>query len=104
MTTEPMTLLTIVAEEVLEQRLIRDMHQHGIAGYTITRARGEGARGMREGAAGSNIRVETVTTDELANTLLEHLHATYFTNYAIVAWLAEVRVARPEKYRPAPGG
>jgi nitrogen regulatory protein P-II 2 len=99
-TTEAMTLLTIVAEDVLEQRLIRDLHRFGIGGYTITPARGEGVRGMREGATGANIRIETVTTDELASTFLDHLHERYFTNYAMVAWLSEVRVARPEKYRP----
>ena len=100
MATVPMTLLTIVAEEVLEQRLVRALHDAGIAGYTVTPARGEGARGLRHGANGANIRLETITTTEAAEGLLDHLRAHYFANYAIVAWLSDVRVAREEKYQP----
>ena len=100
MATVPMTLLTIVAEEVLEQRLVRALHDAGIAGYTVTSARGEGGRGLRHGASGANIRLETITTTELAEGLLDQLRTHYFANYAIVAWLSEVRVAREEKYQP----
>lgn len=103
MATVPMTLLTIIAEEVLEQRLVRALHEAGIAGYTVTPVRGEGARGLRQGASGANIRLETITTDEVAEGLLDHLRARYFANYAIVVWLSDVRVARQEKYQPDRG-
>lgn len=100
MVTVPMTLLTIVAEEVLEQRLVRVLHEAGIAGYTVTPARGEGARGLRQGASGTNIRLDTITTNEVAEELIDHLRVHYFANYAIVVWLSDVRVVRQEKYQP----
>jgi nitrogen regulatory protein P-II 2 len=98
--TVPMTLVTIVAEELLEQRLVRALHEAGIAGYTVTPARGEGARGLREGASGANIRLDTVTTLPVAEALIDYLRERYFANYAIVAWLSDVRVVREEKYLP----
>ncbi len=100
MATTPMTLLTVVAEDVLEPRLLRLLHEHGASGYTITDVRGEGHRGLRQGAEGSNIRVEVIAPLELAERILEDLRERYFRSYAVVAWLAEVRVVRDEKFRP----
>lgn len=100
MATVPMTLLTIIAEELLEPRLLRTLRDAGISAYTATPARGEGERGLRQGATGANVRIETITTTEVAEGLIDQLSARYFENYAIIAWLSEVRVARPEKYQP----
>ena len=43
-------LVTIVAEAIVEQRLVRDLHDSGAHGWTVTAARGEGPRNRRVGA------------------------------------------------------
>jgi len=35
----------------------------------------------------------------VADAILEHLAATYFTHYAVFAYVSTVDVARPERYR-----
>lgn len=100
MATVAMSLLTMVAEDVLEPRLIRLLHEHGASGYTITDARGEGDRGLRQGAEGSNIRVEVIAPVDLAERILEDLRLRYFQSYAVVAWLSDIHVVRDEKFRP----
>mgnify|MGYP003513056842 FL=1 len=43
----PLKLVTIVAESLLEKRLVEEVKRLGAKGYTITPARGEGSRGIR---------------------------------------------------------
>lgn len=100
MHTSPMKLVTIVAEEVLEQLLVRDLDAAGATGWTVTTAHGQGSRGLRAGASGGgNIRIETVLDDEAADTVLERLAEHWFPHYAVVAWVEQVQVVRGEKYR-----
>lgn len=92
-------LLTIIAEAVLEQRLIEDVKRLGARGYSIGHVRGEGATGRRTvDWAGPSVRLETVVTDAVASAIIEHLRAEYFPNFAVVAWLTPVTVARPDRY------
>jgi nitrogen regulatory protein P-II 2 len=100
MHTSPMQLITIVAEEVLEQHLVRDLEANGATGWTITTAHGRGSRGLRAGASGGgNVRIESVATAEVADAVLERLAEHWFPRYAVVAWVEQVQVVRGEKYR-----
>ncbi len=100
MHTSPMKLITIVAEEVLEQHLVRDLDAAGATGWTITTAHGQGSRGLRAGASGGgNIRIEAVVSDEVAESMLERLAEHWFPHYAVVTWVENVQVVRGEKYR-----
>ncbi|WP_288023410.1 transcriptional regulator [Thauera sp.] len=98
--TEKRTLLTIVTEAVVEQTLLRDLDRLGVRGYTVSDARGKGSRGVRDAAwdEAANIRVEVICTRSLAETLLGHLQQLYYSNYAMIAFLADVDVLRPEKF------
>lgn len=92
-------LVTIIAESVLEQRLVRDLLKLGATGYTITEARGEGSRGVRASEwAGPNLRFEVVVSPEVCTAILERLADRYFPSYAVIAWSAEVEVVRGDKY------
>jgi nitrogen regulatory protein P-II 2 len=92
-------LLTIIAEAVLEQRLIHDVKELGAKGYSIGHVRGEGATGRRTvDWAGPSVRLESVVTDEVAAAIIDHLAAEYFAHFAVVAWLTPVLVARPDRY------
>ncbi len=99
MATTPCRMVTIIAEPVLEERLGRELTELGARGWTVTETRGQGSRGMRASEVpGESIRVETVVSAEVAERVLAHVAAHYFTNYAVIAWVADVEVVRGEKY------
>ncbi len=94
-------LLTVIAESILEHRLVHEVQAAGATGWTITPARGEGSRGVRAADwEGGNIRLETLCSAEVADRLFSVLERDYFTNYAVVAFVHPVSVLRGDKYRP----
>ena len=94
--------VTIVAESILESRLVDDLRAAGALGWTITSAHGEGPRGRRvSGFEGGNVRVETLVSEQVAEQIWSRLAEAYFPNYAITAWTYDVHVARPDRYRGA---
>lgn len=98
--TEKRTLLTIVTEAAIEQTLLRDLNGLGVRGYTVSDARGKGSRGVRDAAwdEAANIRIEVICERAQAEDVLRHLRARYYADYAMVAFLAEIDVLRPEKF------
>ena len=98
----PVKLVTIVAEAVLRERLAELVHAAGATGYTITGATGRGSRGLRSTTVldSENVRLETLVSETIANKLIETLAREYFPHYAVVAWVADVDVAREGKFRP----
>ncbi len=92
-------LVTVVAEAVLEHRLVRDLGEAGAQGWTITDARGRGSRGVRaDEFEGDNVRLEALVTRDVADRFLAVLARDYFSHYAVVAWTTSVAVVRPDKY------
>ena len=95
----PLKLVTIVAESLLEKRLVEEVKRLGAKGYTITPARGEGSRGIRRvDWEGQNIRLETIVSEEVALRILQRLQEEYFPHYAVIAYVENVWVVRGEKY------
>jgi hypothetical protein len=94
-----LSLVTVVTEALLERRLIEDLTDLGVTGYTMTSARGRGSRGSRAGdIEGGNVRFEVIASDELAEALLNRVAERYFEHYAVAAWLSRVEVLRGDKY------
>jgi nitrogen regulatory protein P-II 2 len=92
-------LVTIIAEAVLESRILRDIRELGARGYTLTKVRGEGSRGVRASDwEGGNVKIEAVVSPAVANRILRHVAESYFEHYAVVAYLSDVQVVRGEKY------
>ena len=93
-------LVTIVTEASLEQRLLGDLDRLGAHGYTVSDARGRGSRGSRDGGweASRNIRIEVVCDAALAGTIATHLRTRYYDDYAMILYVADVAVLRPEKF------
>lgn len=93
-------LLTIITEAALKSVLIKDLERLGVRGYTITDARGKGSRGVRSSAwdASSNIRIEVVCDAATAEAIAAHLQARYYENYAMILFVSDVAVLRPEKF------
>jgi hypothetical protein len=94
------TLLTVICEAALEKKLVIDLEQLGAPGWTISDARGRGNRGVRSAGwdTDGNIRVEIICALELAERLAEHLQQRYYANYAMVCYLSQVQVLRPERF------
>jgi hypothetical protein len=99
MRTVPVVCLTIVAEAVVETRLLRDLQAAGARGWTLTSGRGKGAgRVDASDWEGPNIRVETLLASATADRVLAMLAELYFPRYAVVAWVTPVQVVRGDKF------
>lgn len=100
METTTLKLVTIIAEAVLEDRLLRELRSLGARGYTIGEVRGEGTRGIHASEwEGPSLRIETLVSPEVAARILAHLADRYFTDYAVVAYAVDAQVVRGDKYR-----
>lgn len=93
-------LLTIVTEAALEGMLVQRLEKLGAHGYTITDARGKGRRGVRNAGwePSSNIRIEVVCDAATANAIASHLQENYYAHYAMILFMSDVQVLRPEKF------
>lgn len=99
MNTVPLKKVTLVAEGVLEQQIVRELRALGASGYTIGAVRGEGSRGVRASEwEGDNVKVEILADAATADRILEHVAAAYFEHYAVIAWVTDVQVVRGDKY------
>ena len=99
-THEKRTLLTVITEAAVEESLLRDFDKLGVNGYTVTDARGRGSRGIRDAAwkEAANIRIEVICNRELAEKIVSYLQKHYYANYAMVSFIQDVEVLRPEKF------
>lgn len=93
-------LLTIITEAALENLVLKDLEHLGAHGYTVSDARGKGTRGARTSNwdTNSNIRIEVVCDETTAHAIASHLQAHYYDNYAMILFLADVEVLRPQKF------
>jgi nitrogen regulatory protein P-II 2 len=99
MNTYSLSLLTIVAESLLKDRLIHEVRQAGAKGFTITEVSGEGSRQRRVSEIlGDNIKIEVIAKRETTDKILDLLQREFFPRFAMVAYLSEVQVVREDKY------
>ncbi len=101
---KPITLqrLSLVAENVLREELIKLIRKHGATGWTLTLVEGEGSRGVHATEwAGRNIQIDTLVSLEIADAIMEEVAAKYFEDWAVIAYAVEARVMRGGKYLKA---
>jgi nitrogen regulatory protein P-II 2 len=99
MNTTPLKMVVIVAEPVLEARLVAELKELGATGCTIIDGRGEGSRhGHATDLPGANIRIETIVRPDVADHIMEHVSRQYFTHWSFIAYVVDVGVARGTKY------
>ena len=93
-------VIVVITEALLEKSLVVDIKKLGAHGYTITSARGEGSRGKRsvdlDGA--QNIRIEIVCDETIAFKIIKHLEENYMPNYAMILYVLDAQVIRPQKF------
>jgi len=100
MNTHPMKLVTIVCEAyALEpvKKLLREVGAHGCTHFPVE---GAGAGGERTGEMKeyANVQIEVVLAPEAAGALLARIAAELFPRYGMIAFEADVRVLRAEKF------
>jgi nitrogen regulatory protein P-II 2 len=91
-------LLTVIAESVLEERLLADLKRWGVQGLTTSRAEGDPFGSRVADISGAFVRFECVVPSEVAEHVLTRLAAVYFPRFKVVAYDHVVRVVRAEKY------
>lgn len=91
-------LVTVIAEAVLEDRLLADLRRWGVGGVTVVRAEGD-PFGSRVGdIEGAFLRVESVVGEATAERVLNGLADHYLERFKVVAYDHPVRVVRGAKY------
>lgn len=94
-----MSLVTLVAERVLQDRLQRELRELGARGFTVSEVHGEGPHGARAATWEGSVKVETIVPDEVGDAILAYVAKHYFAHHALIAYRTAVDVVRPEKYR-----
>ena len=92
-------MITIVALDSLQNRLIVDLKYCGIKGYTIAEVDGEGLHAQHfTDWEGRNIRIETLVSEERVFRIMEMLNQNYFEKYGVIAFVTTVEVLRKERF------
>jgi nitrogen regulatory protein PII len=99
------TRISITAEKLLEDGIIKIVEEAGATGYTVIEGSGKGAHGLRTRdrpavvGAFSIVKIEVVTADhDLAERIAEKVSTKYFGNYSGIVYLDEVEIFRPKKF------
>lgn len=99
MNTVPMKRITIIGDENVRYRIVKEVKELGATGYTDYIVNGQGDRGIRpRHAEPANVKIEVIATPEVASRIFEHIAANYFENYAMIAFLDDVDVMRGNKF------
>ena len=91
--------VTIIAERVLREDLLKLLKKHGATGWTLTAVQGEGSRGIHASEwEGSNVQIDTLVKPAVADSIMEDIGGKYFEDWSVIVYAAEVEVMRGEKY------
>jgi len=95
----PLKKVTIIGERLLKEGLLEILKSHGSTGHTMTACEGEGSRGIHASDwEGRNVQIETIVSEETAESILQAVSDRYMKNYAIIAYLSDVTVVRKGKF------
>ena len=92
-------LLTIIAEAVVEERLLRDLRSWGVGGFSVGRSEGDPFGSRVADVEGAFVRIECIISEATAERVLRELAQRYLERFKVVAYDHPVRVVRGEKYR-----
>lgn len=99
MHTTSLKLVTIVAERILKEPLLRALEDLGARGYTLTDSSGKGSRGVRAAEwEGPDVRIESLVSPRVADALVDHVAEKYFEHFAVIVYVQDAEVVRGDKY------
>lgn len=101
---ETLKRVVIITEASIKDDIIEHISLQGARGYTIDTVCGRGERGLRNdetllGEYLRNIKVEVITTKDIAEKILSSIVERFFNNYAGIAYIHDVQVVRAEKFK-----
>ena len=93
-------LLTITCEILAQKNVIEILHKHKVSGYTTYEVDGDGSRGIRgQGLKNEkNVKIEIVLSEDKLQDIVEEITRTMFSNFAIILYVSDVGVVRPDKF------
>ena len=93
-------LLTITCEILAQKNVIEILHKHKVSGYTTYEVDGDGSRGIRgQGLKNEkNVKIEVVLSEDKLQDIVEEITRTMFSNFAIIVYVSDVGVVRPDKF------
>ncbi len=97
--------IIIITEKLITDKVTKIIDECGATGYTLTSAGGKGSRGMRSNERHSiadtdtNVKIEVITSEALANEIAEKVASKYFKNYSGITYLEDVEILRPAKFK-----
>lgn len=93
-------LLTVICEILAQKNVIEILNKHELTGYTTFEVDGNGARGLRgQGFKNEkNVKVEVILREEKLHDIVEEISRTMFANFAVVLYVGDIGVIRPEKF------
>lgn len=99
MKTYAMKRVTVIGDNTVRYRIVKEIKEMGATGYTDCIVHGQGARGVRpRHAEPANSKIEVIATPEMAQRIIEHIAKNYFDGDAMIAFLDDVEVLRAEKF------
>ena len=93
-------LVVLVCEEALEAIIAPDLLAAGAKGYTVCEARGRGARSVQDARwlLSSNVRMEILCQEDVAQRLVEMIVTKYSDNFGLVVYMLDVETRRSDKF------
>lgn len=92
-------LVTFICEPVLSSRILELSQELGATGFTMTEVNGQG-NGEKNGGEipDSKLKIEIVLEPGIAARLMKSVAETYFNNYSVITYAADISVLRSEKF------
>lgn len=96
----PVSRVTVIAESVLESKLIYNFLKLGAKGWSAMDCRGAGERHLVQAVldAGAKSRIEVIVKPAVADKIIAYLEEEIFPSYAVVATVEDVKIVRPERF------
>ena len=99
--------VTIITEKMILKGVCEIIDECGASGYTVIPAGGKGSRNIRSTSEHAsviddfaNVIVETIVKDRAtADAILKQTSEKYFQNYPGIAYLENVQIVRPAKFK-----
>jgi nitrogen regulatory protein PII len=91
--------VTIIAERVLRDDLLKLLKRHGATGWTLHSVEGEGSRGIRASEwEGHNVQIDSLVSPDSVDGIMEEIARLYFADWSVIVYSVDVEVMRGEKY------
>ena len=93
-------LLTVTCEILAQKNILEILNKHDITGYTLYEVGGSGSKGVRGHGFKNekNIKIEIISTEARLKDVMEEITRLLFSDFAIIVYLSDVQVLRPEKF------